>query len=134
MPLYGYTFIARQDAAQTHVEQLAEQMKGVIEAGGGQVTKQELWGLRSLNFKIKKNRKGHYVHFNIDSPSAAVAEMERQLKLNEDVIRQLTVRVDEFEEGPSAGMLAKQAKERRDAKWGRREDEGYEPAEEGAAS
>jgi small subunit ribosomal protein S6 len=134
MPLYEHTFIARQDAAQTHVEQLAEQMKGVIEAGGGQVTKQELWGLRSLNFKIKKNRKGHYVHFNIDSPSAAVAEMERQLKLNEDVIRQLTVRVDEFEDGPSAGMLAKQAKERRDAKWGRREDEGYEPAEEGAAS
>ncbi|MBP6012354.1 MAG: 30S ribosomal protein S6 [Alphaproteobacteria bacterium] len=135
MPLYEHVFIARQDAAQTHVDQLMEQMKGVIEAGGGKVTKQEYWGLRSLTFKIKKNRKGHYVHFNLDSPAPAVAEMERQLKLNEDVIRQLTVRVDEFEEGPSAGMLAKQAKERRDAKWGRREDEpGFEGVEEGAAS
>ncbi len=135
MPLYEHVFIARQDAAQTHVDQLMEQMKGVIEAGGGKVTKQEYWGLRSLTFKIKKNRKGHYVHFNLDSPAPAVAEMERQLKLNEDVIRQLTVRVDEFEEGPSAGMLAKQAKERRDAKWGRRDDEpGYEGPEEGAAS
>jgi small subunit ribosomal protein S6 len=134
MPLYEHTFIARQDAAQTHVEQLADQMKAIIEAGGGKVTKLEHWGLRSLTFKINKNRKGHYVHFNIDAPWAPVGEMERQLKLNEDVIRQLTVRVDAFEDGPSAGMLAKQAKERRDAKWGRREDEGYEPVEEGAAS
>lgn len=135
MPLYEHVFIARQDAAQAQVDQLTEQMKSVIEAGGGKVTKHEAWGLRSLTFKIKKNRKGHYVHFNIDAPSAAVVEMERQLKLNEDVIRQLTVRVEEFEEGPSAGMLAKQAKERRDAKWGRRDDEGgYEGPEEGAAS
>jgi small subunit ribosomal protein S6 len=135
MPLYEHVFIARQDAAQAQVDQLAEQMKGVIEAGGGKVTKHENWGLRSLTFKIKKNRKGHYVHFNLDAPAPAVAEMERQLRLNEDVIRQLTVRVDEFEEGPSAGMLAKQAKERRDAKWGRREDEGgFEGLDEGAAS
>ena len=134
MPLYEHTFIARQDAAQAQVDQLTEQMKSVIETGGGKVTKHEYWGLRSLTFKIKKNRKGHYVHFNLDAPSAAVAEMERQLRLNEDVIRQLTVRVDELEEGPSAGMLAKQAKERRDAKWGRREDEGYEGLDEGAAS
>jgi small subunit ribosomal protein S6 len=136
MPFYEHVFIARQDAAQAQVDQLTEQMKGVIEQGGGKVTKHEYWGLRSLAFKIKKNRKGHYVHFNLDAPSAAVTEMERQLKLNEDVIRILTVRVDELEEGPSAGMLAKQAKERRDAKWGRRDDEGggFEPAEEGAAS
>jgi small subunit ribosomal protein S6 len=134
MPLYEHVFIARQDAAQAQVDQLTEQMKSVIETGGGKVTKHEYWGLRSLTFKINKNRKGHYVHFNLDAPSAAVAEMERQLRLNEDVIRQLTVRVDELEEGPSAGMLAKQAKERRDAKWGRREDEGYESLDEGAAS
>lgn len=134
MPLYEHVFIARQDAAQAQVDQLTEQMKSVIETGGGKVTKHEYWGLRSLTFKIKKNRKGHYVHFNLDAPSAAVSEMERQLRLNEDVIRQLTVRVDELEEGPSAGMLAKQAKERRDAKWGRREDEGYESLDEGAAS
>jgi small subunit ribosomal protein S6 len=134
MPLYEHVFIARQDAAQAQVDQLTEHLKGVIEQGGGKITKQENWGLRSLTYKIKKNRKGHYVHLNIDAPWPAVAEMERQLKLNEDVIRQLTVRVETLEEGPSAGMLAKQAKERRDAKWGRREDEpGYEPAEEGAA-
>jgi len=135
MPLYEHVFIARQDAAQAQVDQLTEHLKGIIEQGGGKITKQENWGLRSLNYKIKKNRKGHYVLFNIDAPWAAVAEMERQLKLNEDVIRQLTIRVDAFEEGPSAGMLAKQAKERRDAKWGRRDDDaGYEQPEEGAAS
>lgn len=134
MPLYEHVFIARQDAAQTQVDQLIEHLKGIVEQGGGKITKQETWGLRTLNYKIKKNRKGHYVLFNLDAPWPAVAEMERQLKLNEDVIRYLTIRVDELEEGPSAGMLAKQAKERRDAKWGRREDEpGYEPAEEGAA-
>jgi small subunit ribosomal protein S6 len=118
LPFYEHIFIARQDAAQTQVEQLAEQMKAVIETGGGKVTKVEHWGLRSLTYKINKNRKGHYVLFNIDSPPAPVAEMERQLKLNEDVIRQLTIKVEELEEGPSAGMLAKQARERRDAKWG----------------
>jgi small subunit ribosomal protein S6 len=136
MPLYEHVFIARQDAAQAQVDQLTEHLKGVIEQGGGKVTKTEYWGLRSLTYKIKKNRKGHYVLLNLDAPAPAVAEMERQLKLNEDVIRQLTIRVEELEEGPSAGMLAKQAKERRDAKWGRRDDEGggYEPAEEGAAS
>lgn len=118
MPFYEHIFIARQDAATTQVEQLAEEMKTIIETGGGKVTKVEHWGLRSLVYKINKNRKGHYVLFNIDSPWAPVAEMERQLKLNEDVIRQLTIKVEELEEGPSAGMLAKQARERRDAKWG----------------
>jgi small subunit ribosomal protein S6 len=118
LPLYEHVFIARQDAATTQVEQLAEEMKAIIETGGGKVTKVEHWGLRSLVYKINKNRKGHYVLFNIDSPWAPVAEMERQLKLNEDVIRQLTIKVEELEEGPSAGMLAKQARERRDAKWG----------------
>src|ERR1700690_4359528 len=137
MPLYEHVFIARQDAAKAQVEQLIEHLKGVIVAGGGTVPKQEYWGLRSLNFKINKNRKGHYVLFNIDAPWPAVAEFERQLKLNEDIIRHLTIRVEELEEGPSSGMLAKQARERRDAKWGRREDGegggGYEPREEGAA-
>jgi small subunit ribosomal protein S6 len=136
MPFYEHVFIARQDAAQAQVDQLTQQVKDVIEQGGGKVTKHEAWGLRSLNYKIKKNRKGHYVHFNFDAPWPAVAEVERQLKLNEDVIRHLTVRVEQLDDGPSAGMLAKQAKERRDAKWGRRDEEfGYEPpAEEGAAS
>jgi small subunit ribosomal protein S6 len=133
MPLYEHVFIARQDAAEAQVEQITEHLKGIITAGGGNVTKQEYWGLRSLTFKIKKNRKGHYTLLNIDAPWAAVAELERQIKLNEDIIRHLTIRVEELEEGPSSGMLAKQARERRDAKWGRREDEGgYE--QEGAAS
>ena len=135
MPLYEHVFIARQDAAEAQVEQLAEHLKGIITAGGGTVTKHETWGLRSLTFKIKKNRKGHYVLFNIDAPWPAVAELERQIKLNEDIIRHMTIRVEELEEGPSSGMLAKQARERRDAKWGRREDGegggGYE--QEGAA-
>ncbi|MCE9521450.1 MAG: 30S ribosomal protein S6 [Alphaproteobacteria bacterium] len=126
MPLYEHVFIARQDAATTQVEQLTDQMKAIIENGGGKVTKVEQWGLRSLTYKINKNRKGHYVLFNIDSPWAPVAEMERQLKLNEDVIRLMTIKVEELEEGPSAGMLAKQARERRDAKWGRGDEEGFE--------
>jgi len=134
MPLYEHVFIARQDAAEAQVEQITEHLKGIITAGGGNVTKHEYWGLRSLTFKIKKNRKGHYVLFNIDAPWAAVAELERQIKLNEDVIRHLTIRVEELEEGPSSGMLAKQARERRDAKWGRREDEGGYGDQEGAAS
>ena len=134
MPLYEHVFIARQDAAEAQVDQITEHLKGIITAGGGNVTKQEYWGLRSLTFKIKKNRKGHYVLFNIDAPWAAVAELERQIKLNEDIIRHLTIRVEELEEGPSSGMLAKQARERRDAKWGRRDDEGGYGDQEGAAS
>ncbi len=134
MPFYEHVFIARQDAAEAQVDQLTEHLKGIITAGGGNVTKHEYWGLRSLNFKIKKNRKGHYVLLNIDAPWPAVAELERQIKLNEDIIRHMTIRVEELEEGPSSGMLAKQARERRDAKWGRRDDEtGYEQPE-GAAS
>lgn len=138
MPFYEHVFIARQDAAQAQVDELTTQVQTIIEQGGGKVTKVEPWGLRSLTYKIKKNRKGHYVLMNFDAPWAPVAEVERQLRLNEDVIRYLTVRVEVLDNEPSAGMLAKQAKERRDAKWGRREDEfggGFEPrAEEGAAS
>jgi small subunit ribosomal protein S6 len=102
MSLYEHVFLVRQDATPQQVEALAEQMKSVIEAGGGKVTKTEQWGLRPLAFRIQKNRKAHYALMNIDSPWAAVAEMERQLKINEDVLRYLTVRVEELEEGPSA--------------------------------
>src|SRR5262249_26489316 len=133
-PLYEHVFIARQDAAEAQVEQLIEHFKGIVTAGGGNVTKQEYWGLRSLTFKIKKNRKGHYVLLNIDAPWAAVAELERQIKLNEDIIRRLTIRVEALEEGPSSGMLAKQARERRDAKWGRRDEGESGYSEEGATT
>jgi small subunit ribosomal protein S6 len=105
MALYENVFIARQDVAATQVEALTNQFAELIAAQGGTVSKKEYWGLRSLTFRIKKNRKGHYTLLNIDAPSAAVKELERTMSINEDIIRFLTVRVDALEEGPSAVML-----------------------------
>jgi small subunit ribosomal protein S6 len=104
MPLYEHVFLARQDASTTQVEELTTQITGVIEGLGGKVVKMESWGVRSLTYRMNKNRKAHFVLLNIDGPSAVVAEIERQERINEDVIRYLTVRVDEHEEGPSAMM------------------------------
>ena len=104
MPLYEHVFLARQDASAQQVEELATQLTGVIEGLGGKVTKTENWGVRSLTYRMNKNRKAHFMMFNIDGPAAVVAEIERQERINEDVIRYLTVRVDELEEGPSAMM------------------------------
>ena len=104
MPLYEHVFLARQDASAQQVEELTTQLTGVIEGLGGKVTKTEAWGLRSLTYRMNKNRKAHFVMLNIDGPAAVVAEIERQERINEDVIRYLTVRVDEHEEGPSAMM------------------------------
>jgi small subunit ribosomal protein S6 len=106
MPLYEHVFMARQDVSTQQVEALVEQFKGVIEGAGGKVPKVEAWGLKSLTYRIRKNRKAHFTLMNIDAPPAAVAEVERQERLNEDVIRFMTIRVDELEEGPSA-MLRK---------------------------
>lgn len=111
MPYYENVFIARQDITGAQCEALAETFAGVIAEGGGKVTKTEPWGLRSLSYKIKKNRKGHYVLLNIDAPTEAVQEMERQMRLHEDVLRLLTLRIDELEEGPSA-ILTRQDRER----------------------
>jgi small subunit ribosomal protein S6 len=97
MPYYESVFIARQDISGTQVDSLTESLTNIIQEGGGQVTKKEFWGLRNLAYKIKKNRKGHFVLLNIDGPSDAVLEMERNMRINEDVIRYLTVRVDELE-------------------------------------
>ncbi len=102
MPLYESVFIARQDIAAPQAEALADTFTSIIDAQGGKVTKRENWGLRNLAYKIKKNRKGHYVLLNIDAPPAAILEMERNMRIHEDVLRYLTVRVDELEEGPSA--------------------------------
>jgi small subunit ribosomal protein S6 len=113
MPLYEHVYLARQDVTAQQVETMTEQLKSVIEAGGGKVEKVEYWGVKSLAYRIKKNRKAHFSLFNIDAPSAAVAEMERQMRINEDIIRFLTVRVDELEEGPSA-MLQKRDRDDRD--------------------
>jgi small subunit ribosomal protein S6 len=104
MALYENVFIARQDVPATTVETLTTQFEELVKGLGGTVSKKEYWGLRSLNFRIKKNRKGHYTLLNIDAPSAAVKEMERTMSINEDIIRYLTVRVDALEEGPSAVM------------------------------
>ena len=118
MPLYEHVFLARQDASAQQVEELTAQLKGVVEQLGGKVTKTEAWGVRSLTYRMDKNRKAHFMLFNIDGPAAIVAEIERQERINEDVIRYLTVRVDELEEGPSAMM--RKAERDRD-----RDDRGF---------
>lgn len=102
MPLYESVFVVRQDVSAQHVESLAERYGEMIRENGGEVAKTEYWGLRNLAYRVKKNRKGHYTMFNIDGPPEAVAELERNMRLSEDVLRYLTIRVDAFEEGPSA--------------------------------
>ncbi|MEJ2014265.1 MAG: 30S ribosomal protein S6 [Limibacillus sp.] len=125
MAYYECVFIARQDISTQQVEGLSDEFAQIIETGGGKVTKRESWGLRNLAFKIKKNRKGHYMLFNIDGPSDAVLEMERNMRLNEDVLRYMTVRVEELEEGPSAMMQQKDRRDdRRGGPGGRRDDRG----------
>ena len=120
MPLYEHVFLSRQDASAQQVEELTAQLSGVVGGLGGKVTKNEYWGLKSLSYRIKKNRKAHYSLLNIDAPAPAVAEMERQERINEDILRFMTVRVDELEEGPSA-MLQKRDRddERSDRPGGR---------------
>src|SRR5438445_4676030 len=122
MALYENVFIARQDVPATQVETLTNQFAELVTAQGGTVSKKEYWGLRSLAFRIKKNRKGHYTLLNIDAPSAAVKELERTMSINEDIIRFLTVRVDALEEGPSAIM--QRSSERSDRPNGDRGDRG----------
>ncbi|MFZ2469978.1 MAG: 30S ribosomal protein S6, partial [Parvibaculum sedimenti] len=102
MALYEHIFIARQDVTQQQVEALVEQFSNILKENGGSVAKTEYWGLRNLAYKVKKNRKGHYALLNIDAPAAAVAEMERQQGINEDVLRFMTTRVEEHETGQSA--------------------------------
>ena len=104
MPLYEHVFLARQDVSAQQVEELTTQLTGVIEQLGGKVTKLEQWGVKSLSYRVRKNRKAHFTFMNVDAPSAALDEIERQERLNEDVLRYLTIRVDEHEEGPSAMM------------------------------
>ena len=104
MALYEHVFLARQDLSQAQVDALAATATEIVEAGQGKVTKTETWGLKGLAFKIKRNRKAHFVMLNIDAPAGVVTELERQTAINEDVIRFLTVRVDEHETGPSVQM------------------------------
>ena len=104
MALYEHIFLARQDVSPTQVEEMTTAFTNLITEGGGKVAKNEYWGLKSLSYRINKNRKAHYTLLNIDAPHAAIAEMERQMGINEDILRFMTIRVDELEEGPSAMM------------------------------
>jgi small subunit ribosomal protein S6 len=113
MPLYEHVFLARQDLAQAQVDALAENATKIIEDNGGKVVKTETWGLRSIAYRIAKNRKAHYVMLDIDAPAAALAELERQTGINEDIIRFMTIRVDAHETGPSA-MMRRQERDSRD--------------------
>ena len=101
MPLYESTFIARPDISSQQVDGLAEQFREILTEAGGEIAKTEYWGLRSLAYRIKKNRKGHYYFMNIDAPAEAIDAMERTMRINEDVIRYLTVRVDEHDPNPA---------------------------------
>jgi small subunit ribosomal protein S6 len=111
MPLYECVLIARNDVTQQQVEAVADQVATQLETDGGSIQKREYWGLRSLAYRIKKNRKGHYMLLGMDAPPASVKEIERQLGLNEDVLRFMTIRVDALEEAPSA-ILARKSDER----------------------
>ncbi len=113
MPFYENVFVVRQDVASAQVEQLTETYETLIKDNGGAVTKKEFWGLKGLAYRIRKNRKGHFVLMNIDAPPAAVQELERNMRLNEDVLRYLTVRVDALEEGPSPMMQKRDERDER---------------------
>ena len=113
MAFYEHIFLTRQDVSGQRVDELVEQYKGIIEAGGGSVGKTEYWGLKSLAYRINKNRKAHFSLMNLDAPHEAVSEMERQMRINEDVLRFMTVRVDELEEEPSIQMQKKDRDDKR---------------------
>lgn len=126
MPLYEHVFLARQDVSTQQVEGLQQTFRTLIEENGGSIAKTEYWGLKTLTYRIKKNRKAHYTLMNIDAPHEAVAEMERQMGLSTDVIRFLTIRVDEHEEGPSA-MMRRSDRDERDGRRGPRRDHDRGP-------
>jgi small subunit ribosomal protein S6 len=123
MPLYEHVYLARQDASAQQVEEFNAQFKTVIEQMGGTLAKTEYWGVKSLSYRMRKNRKAHFTLMNIDAPPAAIAEIERQERLNEDILRYLTVRVDEHEAGPSAMMRKAERDRDRDERRGERRRE-----------
>ena len=134
MPHYEHIFMVRQDASTAQVDELTEHYKTVIQDNGGTLGKVEYWGVKSLAYRIRKNRKAHYTLMNITAPPAAVAEMERQMSINEEVVRFLTLRMDELDEGPSVMVRpARGRDDRRDDRGGDRperrdrDDRGREP-------
>jgi small subunit ribosomal protein S6 len=124
MPLYEHVFLARQDASTQQVEELTVHLKGVVEGLGGTVAKSEYWGVKSLSYRLRKNRKAYFTLMNFNAPPAAINEIERLERLNEDVLRYLTIRVDEHEEGPSAMMRRAERDRDRDDRRGDRGDRG----------
>lgn len=129
MPLYEHIFLARQDVTSQQVEAMVETYKSVVEQNGGKVEKTEMWGVKSLAYRIKKNRKAHFTLFNLDAPAPAVAEMERQMRISEDILRFMTVRVDELESEPSVMMQKRDRDERKDRERRERDGGGYEGEE-----
>ena len=139
MPLYESVFIARQDIPAQEVEALAERFASVLAEQGGEVARREYWGLKNMAYRIKKNRKGHYTMLHIDAPAAALQEMERTMRISEDVLRYISMRVDELPEGPSIMMQTRAAREdrRRDerrARAARRREEESRAAAAAAAA
>jgi small subunit ribosomal protein S6 len=133
MPFYENIFIARQDISTTQVEALADTFATLVSENGGKVEKREYWGLRNLSYRMKKNRKGHYVLFNLEAPAAAVSELERNMRINEDVLRYLTIRVEALETEPSAMMQSRNRGDERDRDRDRGPRRGYgdrDPREE----
>jgi small subunit ribosomal protein S6 len=132
MPLYEHVYLARQDVSAQQVEELTAQFKGVIEQMGGKIAKTEYWGVKSLSYRMRKNRKAHFTLMNVEAPAAALTEVERLERLNEDILRYLTVRVEAHEEGPSAMMRkADRDRDREERRGERRRDrEGRGPRED----
>ncbi len=124
MPLYEHVYLARQDASAQQVEELTTHLRGVIEGLGGSIAKTEYWGVKSLSYRLRKNRKAHFTLMNLDAPPAAINEVERLERLNEDVLRYLTIRVEEHEQGPSAMMRRAERDRDRDDRRGERGDRG----------
>jgi small subunit ribosomal protein S6 len=131
MPFYEHVYLARQDASTQQVEELTAQLKGVVEGLGGSIAKTEYWGVRSLSYRLRKNRKAHFTLMNINAPSPAINEIERLERLNEDVLRYLTIRVDEHEDGPSAMMRRAERDRDRDERRGDRGDRDDRRGERG---
>ena len=131
MPLYEHIFMARQDVTPQQVEAMVDQYKGVIEQNGGSIHKTEMWGVKSLAYRIKKNRKAHFTMFNLNAPAPAVAEMERQMRINEDILRFMTIKVEELETEPSVMMQKRDRDERKDRERRERDGGGFDGAGEG---
>lgn len=121
MALYEHVFLARQDLSQQQIDALVEQYKGVIEGEGGSVGRVENWGIKSLTYRIKKNRKAHFTLMDIDAPPSAVKEVERQMSISEDVLRYMTIKVEAHEEGPSAMLQKRDDRPDRGGRFGDRD-------------